>query len=87
MQNTPDFKLYSTAAFRLTPRSVLIGLIGVTIQCLVTPYNDFQVGATYLAGNHLPIAVVFTLTIFVLVVNVALRKVKPSTAFNRPGLC
>ena len=65
------FKLHS-----LTSRSVLIGLLGDTIQCLVTPYNDFLVGGTYLAGNHLPIAVVFSLIVLILVINVLLKKIK-----------
>jgi hypothetical protein len=62
--------------FGLTPRSVLIGMIGVTLQCLATPYNDFLVGGTYLAGNHLPIAVIFFLTVLILGVNVVLKKLR-----------
>ena len=72
MSYTSSLKSYS-----LTPRSILIGLLGVMIQCLVTPYNDFLVGSTYLAGNHLPIAVVFSLTVLILVVNVLLKRIKP----------
>ena len=63
----------------LTLRSVLIGMGGVICQCFATPYNDFHVGGTYLAGNHLPIAVVFVMLIFVLSVNVLLRRLKPGT--------
>ena len=63
----------------LTLRSVLIGMVGVICQCLVTPYNDFHVGGTYLAGNHLPIAVVFVMLIFVLSINLLLKKLKPGT--------
>ena len=63
----------------LTLRSVLIGMGAVVCQCLATPYNDFHVGGTYLAGNHLPIAVVFVMLVFVLSVNVLLRKLKPGT--------
>ncbi|MCE2413920.1 hypothetical protein J4G07_07950 [Candidatus Poribacteria bacterium] len=63
----------------LTLRSVLIGMGGVICQCFATPYNDFHVGGTYLAGNHLPIAVVFVMLIFVLSINVLLKKLKPGT--------
>ena len=63
----------------LTLRSVLIGMVAVICQCLVTPYNDFHVGGTYLAGNHLPIAVVFVMLIFVLSINILLKKLKPGT--------
>ncbi len=66
------------AATGITARSMLIGMVGVTCQCLATPYNDFHVGGTYLAGNHLPIAVVFAMLIFVLSVNVILKRLKPS---------
>ena len=61
----------------LTLRSVLIGMGGVICQCFATPYNDFHVGGTYLAGNHLPIAVVFAMLVFVLTVNVLLKRLKP----------
>lgn len=60
----------------LTLRSVLIGMGGVVCQCIATPYNDFHVGSTYLAGNHLPIAVVFVMLVFVLTVNVLLKRLK-----------
>ena len=61
----------------LTLRSVLIGMGAVICQCFATPYNDFHVGGTYLAGNHLPIAVVFVMLVFVLSVNVLLKRLKP----------
>ena len=60
----------------LTLRSVLIGMGAVICQCFATPYNDFHVGGTYLAGNHLPIAVVFVMLVFVLSVNVLLKRLK-----------
>ena len=63
----------------LTARSVLIGMAAVICQCLVTPYNDFHVGGTYLAGNHLPIAIVFVMLVFVVSVNVLLKRLKPGT--------
>ena len=61
----------------ITARSVLIGMVGVICQCLATPYNDFHVGGTYLAGNHLPIAIVFFMLVFILSINFLLRKLKP----------
>ena len=63
----------------ITARSLLIGIVGVICQCLATPYNDFRVGGTYLAGNHLPIAVVFVMLIFVLGSNILLKRLKPGT--------
>ncbi|MXV75161.1 hypothetical protein F4Z99_12930 [Candidatus Poribacteria bacterium] len=63
----------------ITARSVLIGMVAVICQCLATPYNDFHVGGTYLAGNHLPIAVVFVMLVFILGVNTLLKRLKPDT--------
>jgi len=63
----------------ITVRSVIIGMVAVICQCLATPYNDFHVGGTYLAGNHLPIAVVFVMLVFVLGINTLLKRLKPNT--------
>ena len=63
----------------ITARSVLIGMVAVICQCLATPYNDFHVGGTYLAGNHLPIAVVFVMLVFIFSTNVLLKRLKPGT--------
>ena len=77
LQNFPQT---SSSTYRgITARSLLIGIVGVICQCLATPYNDFRVGGTYLAGNHLPIAVVFVMLIFVLGVNILLKRLKPGS--------
>ena len=86
MPDTSTLKPHSLPPFGLTPRSVIIGLAGVAIQCLVTPYNDFLVGGTYLAGNHLPIAVVFSVTVLILIVNVLLKKIKPGMELSAAEL-
>ena len=54
-------------------------MVAVICQCLATPYNDFHVGGTYLAGNHLPIAVVFVMLVFIFCVNTLLKRLKPGT--------
>ena len=77
LQNSPQTTLSNHRG--ITARSVLIGIVGVICQCLATPYNDFRVGGTYLAGNHLPIAVVFVMLIFVLGVNILLKRLKPGS--------
>ena len=75
-----DFQGTSHLAYSgITARSVLIGMVAVICQCLATPYNDFHVGGTYLAGNHLPIAVVFVMLVFVLGINTLLKRLKPGT--------
>lgn len=70
----------------LTLRSVLIGTVAVICQCLATPYNDFLVGGTYLAGNHLPIAVVFVMLVFVLGINVLLKMARPGAELQASEL-
>lgn len=70
----------------ITTRSVLIGICAVISQCLITPYNDFHVGGTYLAGNHMPIAVVFVMSVFVLGVNVLLKKLRPGAELQSSEL-
>jgi hypothetical protein len=38
----------------ITWRSVSLGLLLAAGLCAVTPYNDYVVGNTYIAGNHFP---------------------------------
>jgi len=72
-----DFPRTNPLAYSgITARSVIIGMVAVICQCLATPYNDFHVGGTYLAGNHLPIAVVFVMLVFVLGINTLLKRLK-----------
>jgi hypothetical protein len=39
----------------ITWRSVSLGLLLAAALCAITPYNDYVVGNTYIAGNHFPI--------------------------------
>ncbi len=61
----------------VTFRSVIIGVICVIILTWVTPYNDYYVGGTFVAGNHFPIGACFVLLILVLLLNPLLKKSKP----------
>ena len=72
------------AAHAVTRRAVAVGLVCAAFFCAVTPYNDYKVGATYLAGNQFPIGAIFVLFFFAAVVNVVLRKAWPRRAFT-PG--
>lgn len=65
-------------------RAVCIGILFACFFCAVTPYNDFKVAATYIAGTQFPIGALFVLLVFVGVVNVVLRRFAPKKAF-RPG--
>lgn len=51
----------------ITVRSVLIGLVLASGLCALTPYNDYVVGNTYIAGNHFPVGAVFLLLVLSLI--------------------
>lgn len=57
----------------LTLRSLLIGLAGVIILCLITPYSIFYLQGTRLVCNHLPIGVI-VLLILILGANTILTR-------------
>ena len=61
---------------------VLLGVLGVALLCIFTPYNDYQLKNTYLYGNHFPLGCVFLFTILTLGVNSGLRRWRPEWAFG-----
>lgn len=62
----------------VTLRAIIIGVICVVILTWITPYNDYYVGGTYVAGNHLPIGACFVLLILVLLINPFLKRSRPN---------
>ncbi|MCC7493065.1 MAG: hypothetical protein IT204_11975 [Fimbriimonadaceae bacterium] len=68
----------------VTVRAVLLGLLATTVLCALTPYNDYKIAATYVAGNHLPLGSFLVLSTLVLGVNVLLRRRWPRWALQ-PG--
>lgn len=70
----------------VTVRAVIIGLLCAAFFCAFTPYNDFAVAATYIAGTQFPIGALFILLLVVGIFNVFLRKFKPSAAFSQGEL-
>ena len=56
-----------TARGGITWRSVSLGLLLAGALNAVTPYNDYGLGNTYVAGNHFPIGAVFVLLVLSLV--------------------
>lgn len=63
-------------------RAILIGLICAAVECLVAPYNDYVIRNVFLAGGHFPVGPFFILTILILGINVALRKINPKYALS-----
>jgi hypothetical protein len=51
----------------ITPRSVLLGLVLAAALAAITPYNDYVIGNTYIAGNHFPIGAVAVLLLLSLI--------------------
>ena len=58
----------------ITWRSLLIGLVLAGGLAALTPYNDYVVGNTYIAGNHFPIGGIAVLLLFSLLSLVFYRK-------------
>jgi len=61
---------------------VAIGLIFSAFFCAVTPYNDFRLVSTYIAGNQFPIGALFVLFFFAFGINPALRRIAPRFVFR-----
>jgi hypothetical protein len=68
----------------VTPRAVGIGLVCAAFLCAITPYNDFKIAATYIAGTQFPIGALFVLFILATLVNIVLRRFAPQLTFH-PG--
>ncbi len=68
-------KAGADSSFRVTPRSVAIGLLYVVFLAALTPYNDYYIRNTFLAGNHFPIGSFFLFSVLVIGVNPLMRRV------------
>ncbi len=66
----------------VTARSIVIGLLCVIFLCLITPYNDFYIRGTFVAGNHFPIGSFFLYIVIVLIGFIALGRWKPRWALS-----
>ena len=66
----------------MTVRAILIGLALVILQTAITPYNDYYLQGTDIAGNHFPLGAVFTLIFLTLLVNPILKTVLPRAMLN-----
>ena len=66
----------------MTVRALLLGLALVIVQTAITPYNDYYLQGTDIAGNHFPLGAVFTLIFLTLVINPILKRVFPRATLN-----
>ncbi|MFT3789308.1 MAG: hypothetical protein QM770_24530 [Tepidisphaeraceae bacterium] len=67
-------------------RGFALGLLGVAIVCLFTPYNNYPLNNTDFIGNHLPLGVVLLTLVLVIGVNAPLSRWKPRLALGRAEL-
>ena len=67
-------KASPAASFRVTPRAVVIGVLYVVFLAALTPYNDYYIRNTFLAGNHFPIGSFFLFSVLVIGVNPVMRR-------------
>ena len=54
----------------INDRSIVIGLICVSLICFTEAYNDYYINNTWLAAHHFPIVAAFLLMVLVLGVNI-----------------
>ncbi|NCQ29467.1 MAG: hypothetical protein GW802_18880, partial [Armatimonadetes bacterium] len=60
----------------LSRRAVLLGLAFVGLLAAITPYNDYYVQATFVAGNLLPTGSMVVLLLLACLVNPLLRRLR-----------
>jgi hypothetical protein len=61
---------------------VTLGLLGVTLICGLTPYNDYALNNTFMVGNNLPLGVVMLLFIMIIGINGPLSRWAPARALS-----
>jgi len=71
-----------TNARWITPRSFLVGTLGVCLVCALVPYNDYVVNNAFLVGSYLPVVVVLTFFILIVLVNGPLHRWAPARALR-----
>jgi len=70
----------------VTRRAVVLGLLIAAGMAWLTPYNDYYIGATLVAGNYLPIGAFFVLALLCFVVNGLVRLAIPRAALRASEL-
>ncbi len=61
--------------------AILVGVLLIAAMCAVTPYNNYYLQNTKIAGNHLPVGSIFGILLLIFLVNVPLRKLMRSGRF------
>jgi len=61
--------------------AIVVGLLLVGVMCAITPYNNYFLQNTKIAGNHMPVGSIFGILLLIFFVNVPLRKLTGSGRF------
>ena len=61
--------------------AIVVGLLLVGAMCAITPYNNYFLQNTKIAGNHLPVGSIFGILLLIFFVNVPLRKLAGAGRF------
>ena len=85
-RETPPISETPTTKSGVTFRAVFIGIVFALALCAFTPYNDFKIAATYIAGTQFPIGAVFVELLLVGIINVIYRRFAPKSAFSQGEL-
>ncbi|MCC7493937.1 MAG: hypothetical protein IT204_16390 [Fimbriimonadaceae bacterium] len=78
----PDATASASAPRGASLRAVLLALLAVGLLSWITPYNDYDLQNTYIAGNLFPQGAMVVLLALVLAVNPILRRVAPRQVFR-----
>ena len=74
--------LSTAASSPISWRSVTLGMVGVLLICLITPYNDYVLANTYVVGNNLPLGPMLLFFIFAIFINAPLSRYAPAHALT-----
>ena len=66
----------------MTLRSVIIGLLGVTILCSVSYINDIVLHQTFIIGSGLPVGIFGVVILYTVLINPLLFRLRPSWALR-----
>ena len=66
--------------------AIFVGLLLVGGICAITPYNNYFIENSRIAGNHLPVGSIFGLLLLVFVVNLPLRLLTRNSRFSLSSL-
>ncbi len=70
----------------MTWRAFFVGLLAVILIAAITPYNDFDIGNTYITGCHFPPGPFFILLILTVVANLLIKLVRKEWALRQGEL-